>query len=62
MRLFIPDANMRAVMVILCAVPVGNLAFMLARARGQRAEVLSNGVILTTLLSIVTIPIVCLFV
>ncbi len=62
LRMVLPDANMRATLIVLCAVPVGNLALMLARARNQDAEVLSKGIILTTILSIITIPIICMFV
>lgn len=62
LKYILPDVNMRAVMVVLSAVPVGNLAFMLARARNQEAEVLSKGIILTTICSIITIPIVCMFI
>lgn len=62
LKQILPDANMRATMIVLCAVPVGNLAFMLARAQGQDAEILSKGIILTTILSMITVPIICMFI
>lgn len=61
-KLFVTDADMLAVIVIMCAVPVANMPLMLARGKGLEAEVLSKGILLTTIMSIITIPIITLFV
>lgn len=61
-KYFVSDANIFSTIVIMCAVPVANLPLMLARERGLQAEILSKSIILSTLLSIVTIPIITMFV
>lgn len=52
-----PGETIRQVSVILLAMPVGNMPLMLAQERGEKAEILAKGAVLTTLLSIVTVTI-----
>lgn len=61
-RLFIHDSDIYNSMVLLSAVPVGNLPLMMAEEQGVDGRLLSKGIILSTLLSIITIPIVVSFV
>jgi predicted permease len=48
-------------MVLLCAVPVGNMPLMRVEETGGDGTVLSQGIILSTVLAIVTVPLVTLF-
>jgi predicted permease len=61
LRLFVKDDVMYGVMVILSAVPVANLPLMRVEETGGDGTVLSQGIILSTLLSIATVPLVTLF-
>jgi predicted permease len=61
LRLFVKDDVMYGVMVILSAVPVANLPLMRVEETGGDGTVLSQGIILSTLLSIATVPLVSLF-
>jgi hypothetical protein len=61
LRLFIKDDLMYGVMVLLCAVPVGNMPLMRVEETGGDGTVLSQGIILSTVLAIVTVPLVTLF-
>lgn len=56
------DPVILGTIVIMMAVPAGNMPLMLAKERDLDAELLSKGIILSTVLSLVTIPIVTLFV
>ncbi|MCF0132883.1 MAG: AEC family transporter [Blautia sp.] len=62
LRLFIKDDLIFGVMVLMACVPVGNLPLMRVEEKGGDGRVLSNGIILSTILSIITIPIVVAFV
>ncbi len=61
LRLFIKDSTLLTTMVILAAVPVGNLPLMRVEQTGGDGTSLSQGIILSTILSVITIPIVTLF-
>jgi predicted permease len=61
LRLFIKDELLYGTMVILAAVPVGNLPLMRVEEVGGDSTVLSQGIILSTIMAIVTIPIITLF-
>jgi hypothetical protein len=61
LRLFVKDGMVYGVMVILSAVPVGNLPLMRLEEIGEDGTVLSQGIILSTILAVVTIPVVTLF-
>jgi hypothetical protein len=61
LRLFIKDDLLYGACVLLSAVPVGNLPLMRVEEAGGDGTVLSQGIILSTILSVVTIPIVTLF-
>jgi predicted permease len=61
LRLFIKDDLLYGACVLLSAVPVGNLPLMRVEEEGGDGTVLSQGIILSTILSVVTIPIVTLF-
>lgn len=62
MRMITDDILILGVTVIMMAVPVANMPLMLAKERDLDADILSKGIILSTVLSLVTIPIVTLFV
>jgi hypothetical protein len=61
LRLFVKDDLMYGVFVILAAVPVANLPLMRIEETGGDGTLLSQGIILSTLLSVITVPLVTLF-
>jgi hypothetical protein len=61
LRLFVKDDLMYSVFVILSAVPVANLPLMRVEEIGGDGTLLSQGIILSTLLAVVTLPFVTLF-
>lgn len=56
--LFVKDAMMLGVMMLMFGMPVGSMTAMLAQEYESDYELASRGVAITTILSIVTIPIV----
>lgn len=58
----LPDFTMRATIVLMAALPVGNLSAMLANQYGKDSKVIAEGIIVTTLLSVVTITLTFMFV
>ncbi len=54
----IPDALMYSVLILLIAMPAANMPLMLADEAGADSRVLSRGIVVGTLLSVLTIPIV----
>lgn len=62
LRLFIQDSMVYGVLVLMSAVPVGNLSLMRVEEKGGDGKLLSCGIILSTILSLVTIPLVVAFV
>lgn len=48
-------------MLLMLAVPAANMPLMLAKQMGMETESISQGIILTTVLSLVTVPVACLF-
>lgn len=56
----IADDTIRQVSVLLLAMPVGNMPLMLAQENGEKAEVLAQGTVLTTLFSLVTVTLITL--
>lgn len=62
MKMITDDMIILGTTVIMMAVPAGNMPLMLAKERNLEADILSKGIILSTVLSLVTIPIVTLFV
>lgn len=61
MRPFIKNELILYTLVVLSAMPAGNMPLMMAKQYGAKEDMISAGIILTTVLSIVTIPIVMLF-
>ncbi len=59
---FITDIMMRSTMALMIAVPVGNIPAMMRAQYGQDDSFLAKGTVITTTLSVITIPIVCMFV
>lgn len=59
---FVTDPMIYGTMVLMCALPVGNLPLMRVEEKGGNGEVLSRGMLLSTILSVLTIPLVTLFV
>ena len=62
LRMFIKDALVYGTIVLMAAVPIANLPFMRVEETGGDGTLLSKGIILSTILSLVTIPIVTSFV
>lgn len=60
-RPFIHNTLILSTMVLMLAVPAGNMPLMLSKQFHAETDTISQGIILTTLLSLVTIPVVSLF-
>ena len=56
------DYIMRATLILMLALPIGNLPMMLAEQYDKDAHTISEGIILSTIMSVVTITIVFMFV
>lgn len=61
MRLFIDNKLILNTMLLMVAVPAANMPLMLAKQMDMDSEPISQGIILTTILSLVTVPLTCLF-
>lgn len=61
LKLFVHDENIYGVMVLMAAVPAANLPLMRVEETGGDGQLLSKGIILSTILSLVTIPLVVAF-
>ena len=59
-RLFVHDPVLVGVSMVMLATPVGSLVAMIAQQNGADYTLASKGIALTTLLSIVTMPLVSL--
>lgn len=62
LRPIVQDDMVYGVMILMACVPVANLPLMRVEEVGGDGEMLSKGIILSTVLSLVTIPVVTLFV
>lgn len=58
----LPDMIMRATILLMAALPVGNMPAMLSEQYGKDSKPIAEGIIVTTLLSVVTITLTFLFV
>ena len=58
----LPDYIMRASIVLMMSLPVANMPMMMAEQYGKETAAISEGIILSTVLSAVTISLVFLFV
>lgn len=58
LKRFVSDGLLVYVTALLMAMPVGSLPMMLAQERGRDAELLTKGVVVSTMLSVVTIVVV----
>lgn len=61
LKLFVKDPLLLGTLALLLAVPSGNLPLMCSREHGLSADALARIIVLTTLVSVVTIPVVVLF-
>lgn len=61
LKLFVADPLLLGTSALLLAVPCGNLPLMCSREHGLTADELARTIVLTTLLSVITIPIVVMF-
>lgn len=61
LRLFITNELILHTVAVMSAMPAANLPLMMAKQYGVREDLISAGIILTTVLSIVTIPAVMFF-
>lgn len=61
MRSLIDNKLILNTMLLMAAVPAANMPLMLAKQMDMETESISQGIILTTVLSLVTVPVVCLF-
>ncbi len=62
LKAFIKDDLIICTAALMLAVPAGNMPYIMANRHKLPAETISDGIVLTTLLSVITIPIVTLFV
>lgn len=60
MRGFIDNKLVLNTMLLMVAVPAANMPLMLAKQMDMETESISQGIILTTVLSLVTVPLACL--
>lgn len=58
----LPDLVMRATVILMTALPVGNMPAMLSEQYGKDSKPIAEGIIVTTLLSVATITITFMFV
>lgn len=61
MRSFLTNKLILNTMLLMVAVPAANMPLMLAKQMDMETESISQGIILTTVLSLVTVPLACLF-
>lgn len=61
MRQFFDNKLILNTMLLMAAVPAANMPLMLAKQMDMETESISQGIILTTVLSLVTVPVACLF-
>ena len=61
MRSLIDNKLILNTMLLMVAVPAANMPLMLSKQLNMETESISQGIILTTVLSLVTVPIACLF-
>lgn len=61
MRGLITNKLILNTMLLMTAVPAANMPLMLAKQMDMETESISQGIILTTVLSLVTVPVVCAF-
>lgn len=61
MRCFLDNKLILNTMLLMIAVPAANMPLMLAKQMDMETEAISQGIILTTVLSLVTVPLACLF-
>ena len=61
LRPLVHNETILDVSVLLLAMPVGNMPLMLAQENGEKAEVLAQGAILTTILSLATVTVNTMF-
>lgn len=62
LKLFITDPLICGTMALMIAVPVGNMPAMMRSQYGQDDRLLAKGAVVTTMLSVITITITCMFV
>ena len=62
LKLFINDDMIICTAALMLAVPAGNMPLILATQHGLKARTISDGIVLSTVLSVITIPIGTLFV
>ncbi|MCR4807110.1 MAG: AEC family transporter [Lachnospiraceae bacterium] len=62
MKPFIKDDLLVYTTALMLAVPAGNMPLIIATQHGLKAQKISDGIVLTTILSVFTIPLVALFV
>ncbi|BFL45878.1 AEC family transporter [Lactonifactor longoviformis] len=60
-KLVLKDEMMRGVLALMIAVPVGNLPAMLNKQFGKDDSVVAKGIVYTTVLSVLTITVTCMF-
>lgn len=61
MRCFLDNRLILNTMLLMVAVPAANMPLMLAKQMDMETESISQGIILTTILSLLTVPLACLF-
>lgn len=62
LRAFTKDSLLLYTQILMLALPAGNMPLILSKQHGLESETISVGILLSTVLSLITIPIVTLFV
>lgn len=55
------SAMVKGIFVLQLAMPVGSILALMAAENGRHGEICTNGIVLSTLASVVTVPVVCFF-
>ena len=61
MKMFITNELILKTIAVMAAMPAANMPLMMAKQYGVKEDMISAGIILTTLTSIITIPAVMYF-
>ena len=61
LKYFAFSSVIEGIFVLQLAMPVGSILALMAVENGRDGEICTNGIVLSTLASVVTVPIVCIF-
>ena len=61
LRPFVENSLLLSTVAVMSAMPAGNMPLMMSKQYGVREDIISAGIILTTISSVITIPVVMYF-